>query len=78
MKTSLDPAEYDLVHGVFKALAKAPWFDRVSFKEKECAKLVLRVYGSGVADEGELFAACLPEARRRFSKGDASPPNAAA
>lgn len=74
MKTSLDPAEYDLVHRVFKSLAKAPWFDRVSFNEKECANLVLRVYASGVADEGALFAACLPEARRRFSMGDVSSP----
>lgn len=68
MKTSLDPAEFELVQGVFKSLAQAPWFDRTSLNDKECAKLVLRVYSSGVKDEDGLLAACLKEAHQRFSK----------
>lgn len=71
MKTSLDPAEYELVQGVFKALAQAPWFDRTPFNEKECAKLVLRIYSSGIDDDDSLLAACLPEAHQRFSKAGA-------
>ena len=68
MKTSLDPGEYDLVHGVFKSLAQAPWFDRTSPNESECAKLVLRAYAGGIVDGEALLASCLPEARRRFSR----------
>jgi len=68
MKTSLDAAQYKLVHGVFKLLAQAPWFDRTSLNEKECAKLVLRVYSSGVDNEDGLLAACLQEAHQRFCK----------
>ena len=71
MKTSLDPAEYDLVQSVFKSLAQAPWFDRTSANEKECAKLVLRLYSSGIGNDDSLLAACLPEARQRFSKAEA-------
>lgn len=71
MKTSLDPSEYALVHGVFKSLAQSPWFDPTSLNEKECAKLVLRVYSSGVDDEGGLLAGCLKEAHQRFSKRSA-------
>jgi hypothetical protein len=67
MRTSLDPAEYDLVQGVFKSLARAPWFERTTFNEKECAKLVLQAYAAGTTDEAGLLAACLPEVRRRFS-----------
>lgn len=58
MTTSLDPAEYELAQGVFKSLAQASWFDRTLLNEKECAKLVLRVYLSGVIDEDGLLAAC--------------------
>jgi len=71
MKTALDPAEYALVHGVFKSLAQSPWFERTSLNEKECVKLVLRVYSSGVNDEDGLLAACLKEAHERFSKRSA-------
>jgi hypothetical protein len=76
MKTSLDPAEYELVQGVFKSLARAPWFDRTALNEKECAKLVLSVYSNGINDDDGLLAACLPEARRRFSKAGAVAPDA--
>lgn len=68
MKTSLDPGEFDLVQSVFKSLAQSPWFDRTSLNEKECAKLVLRIYSSGVNDEDALLTACLKEAHQRFSK----------
>ena len=70
MKTSLDPAEYDLVQRVFKSLAQASWFDRTSVNERECAKLVLHIYATGITDEDALLTACLPEAHRRFSKHD--------
>jgi hypothetical protein len=68
MKTSLDPAEYELVQGVFKSMAQSPWFDRTPLNEKECAKLVLRIFATGIADDDGLLAACLPEAHNRFSK----------
>jgi hypothetical protein len=47
MKASLEPAEYEIVHSVFKRLAQAPWFDRTSPNEKACAKLVLNHYSAG-------------------------------
>ena len=69
MNTSLDPAEYDLVQSDFKSLAQAPWFDRTSANEKECAKLILHLYSCGIGDD-DMLAACLPEAHRRFSKAE--------
>jgi hypothetical protein len=39
MKMPLEPAEYEIVQGVFKRLVQAPWFDRTAPHEKECAKL---------------------------------------
>lgn len=78
MKTALDPAEYALVKGVFKSLAQAPWFDRTSLNEKGCAKLVLRMYSSGINDEDRLLAACLKEAHRRFSREGAVASDASA
>lgn len=71
MKASLDPAEYELVQRVFKSLAQSSWFDRTPVNEKECAKLVLRIYATGIADEDALLTACLREAHHRFSKHDA-------
>jgi hypothetical protein len=65
MKVSLEPAEYEIVQGVFNRLAQAPWFDRTSPNEKACAKLVLNHYSAGATNPVDLLAACEPEARQR-------------
>jgi hypothetical protein len=78
MKASLGPAEYEIVQGVFKRLAQAPWFDRTAPHEKECAKLVLKHYSAGATNPEDLLAACEPEARQRYgiaadSRADSEP-----
>ena len=68
MQNALSPVEYEMVHGVFKSLAQAEWFDRSEANERACAKLVLLVQSIGIDDAGALHRACEPQARERFSK----------
>jgi hypothetical protein len=70
MKMPLEPAEYEIVQGVFKRLVQAPWFDRTAPHEKECAKLVLQQYSAGAEDPEDLLAACEPDARQRYGVAD--------
>lgn len=71
MKASLEPAEYEIVQGVFKRLAQAPWFDRTVSNAKECAKRVLKHYSAGATNPVDLLAACEPEARQRYGIANA-------
>jgi hypothetical protein len=70
MKRSLGPIEYEIVQGVFKRLAQAPWFERTASNEKERAKLVLKHYSAGAPNTEDLLAACEPEARQRYGIAD--------
>jgi hypothetical protein len=70
MKMSLDPAEYEIVQGVFKRLVQAPWFDRTAPHETECAKLVLKHFSAGFTNTADLLAACEPEDRQRYGVAD--------
>jgi hypothetical protein len=62
MKTSLEPAEYDVVQSVFKRPAQASSFDRTASNETACAKLVLNHYSAGATNPVDLLAACAPAA----------------
>lgn len=67
MQTTLNPSEYDRVQNVFKSLAQASWFQRTVGNERDCARLVLDMHDSGLTDQDDLYQACLPIARYRFS-----------
>lgn len=68
MLRAILPHDYDIVQTVFKALARADWFDRNFANEKACAMLALSKYGDGGLDPIELMALCEQEARERFSR----------
>jgi hypothetical protein len=72
MKPSLKPAEHEIVQGVFKQLAQAPWFDRTASNEMKCAKQVLKHYSAGATNPLDLLAAFEPEARQRYGIVDAN------
>jgi len=69
MKTSLEPAEYEIVQGVFKRLAQAPWFDRTASHEKVCAKLVLKHYQPAP----QISRTCSPHANQKRDNAMALP-----
>lgn len=71
MQNALSPAEYNLVHGVFKSLAQSDWFDRTDANERDCARMVLLVHSGGIDDADALHRACEPRARKRFARSQA-------
>jgi hypothetical protein len=61
------PSEFEVVHQVFKSIAREPWFDRSIARQRDFASFCLRAYQSGVTDPDMLFEECQRVARARYA-----------
>jgi hypothetical protein len=61
------PGEFEVVHDVFKRIARETWFSRSTVRQREFAAFCLRTYQSGVTDPDRLFEACERAARENFA-----------
>jgi phosphoglycolate phosphatase-like HAD superfamily hydrolase len=68
MNSPLQPKQFDVVQGVFKRLARQPWFSRDIIRQQEFASYCLRTFQAGVTDPDRLYEACERAARERFAE----------
>ena len=68
MFSTLQPEEFEVVQGVFKGLAREPWFSRDTVKQQEFASFCLRTYQAGVKDPDRLFEECERYARKHYAE----------
>ncbi|UVC11164.1 hypothetical protein IHQ71_11640 [Rhizobium sp. TH2] len=61
------PSEFEVVHDVFKRIARETWFDRTIARQRDFAAFCLRAYQSGVTDPDRLFEECERVARARYA-----------
>lgn len=66
--SAYQPSEFEVVHGVFKRIARQEWFDRSITRQREFAAFCLRAYQSGVTDPDRLFEECERVARLKYAR----------
>jgi hypothetical protein len=62
------PSEFEVVHSVFKRIAREDWFNRSITRQRGFAHFCLRTYQSGVTDPDRLFKECERVARAQYAR----------
>lgn len=63
---SCQPEDLAMLQDVYKRILRESWFARTELNERDFAKVIVRLFQQGIADEERLFVEALAVARTRF------------